>query len=255
MKKLFLFAAVLLSACGTTTISTTGPATPSVPNSSSIPAIPTQPAQPAYQGGGIGPVIVKNMNQGLGPVNIAESNFFFAGDFQIIDNQALFYDCMAGANIPLVTDKGVYNQLAEKYRAMAGTSGEVVRARIHGYFVDRPTSDYPRQLVVTYVNELSQGSICDRTKQLPGTWVAQLIGMEKGTVTLKLDNKFDFTATIAASSGTQNISGGWRMTSPQEVSLFYTTITPLMGNSVSFNPNNMTLFVPTQRGTLIFKKQ
>lgn len=248
MKKFAFFASLfLLAACGsTTTISTTSPTSPS-PSVSQNTGQPNQPVN-------FTPPIPKSVMDGIGPVNIAESNFYFAGDFQVADGMPLFYDCMAGANIPIATDKGVYQELLTRYNNMASTSGEVLRARIHGYFVNEPTVDYPKKLVVTYVNSLTKGTICDRQKQLPGVWTADLIGTEKGTVVLKLTNTFDFTYDITTASGTNTIRGSWMMTSGGEIGLFYLDITKLLGHSIAFNPNNMTLFMPTQTGTLIFKK-
>ncbi|MEG1587173.1 MAG: hypothetical protein RR346_09880 [Bacteroidales bacterium] len=196
-----------------------------------------------------------NNNMGIGPVIVSKSNFYFAGDFQIMNGTPLFYDCMAGANIPIATDKGIYQEVASRYNSLVTNQGDILRAQFRGYFVDEPTSDYPKKLVISYINDLAAGPICERQKELPGNWSASLIGSEKGSVTLSMTNTFDFTCEIVTNTGTEKISGSWMMTSGQEIVLFYTTVSRLMGHSIAFNPNNMTLFIPTQSGTLIFKKQ
>ncbi|MEG0993239.1 MAG: hypothetical protein RR212_06475 [Bacteroidales bacterium] len=244
MRKLIFISLIVLSACGSSAVMTTGSSTP----------MNQTPAQ-NQQSPNFTPPVPASTFQGIGPVNIAESNFYFAGDFQILDGMPLFYDCMAGANIPIATGKGVYKQLADQYKTKITNAGEILRAKIHGYFIDQPTTDYPKQLVVTYVNDLAKGTVCTRQKELPGTWNADLVGATKGTVALTLTNTFDFTAKITTATGTTTIKGSWMMTSPEEIGLFYTDMTTFLGHSASFNPNNMTMFVPTQTGTLILKKE
>lgn len=247
MKKLTLFASILaLAACGTTTNTTT-----------SVPATPLTPAEsvPPQRGMALIPTTPNVKVEYLGPANMEQSNFYFAGEFQIIDGKPLFYDCMAGANIPIATNQGDYKELLNHYKNAATSLNEILRAQLRGYFVPEATEDYPKKLVVTYVNSMTKGMPCSRQEQLPGTWTAELTGAQKGTVTLNLTNTFNFSCDITTDSGTNSITGSWMMTSSGEIGLFYSTITKHLGHSVAFNPKNMTLFVPTESGTLTFKKK
>ena len=247
MKNLVYLTSILLVACGSGATMTTSTPSP-------VPPTTTQTPYQIEQKANWTTPAPTNMNQGVGPVNLAESNFYFAGDFQIMESIPLFYDCMAGANIPIATDKGIYDQLATQYKNKITSAGEILKAQLHGYFINEATVDYPKKLVITYINDLSKGTICPRQKELPGTWTANLIGAQKGTVTLTLTNTFDFKCKITTDNGTEDVAGSWMMTSAQEIVLLFTTRTKYLGNNVAFNPNNMTLFIPTQTGTLIFKK-
>lgn len=249
MKKIAILSLLVLAACGSSASLPTG----SSSMGGSVPPTQQTPQQ-VIEHSNFTPSIPATAYQGPGPVNLAESNFYFEGDFQIMQGAPLFYDCMAGANIPIATDKGIYQQLADQYKTKATTTGEILKVKLHGYFIDQPTVDYPKQLVITYINDLAKGTICANQKSLPGTWNADLVGAEKGTVALTLTNTFGFMANITTAQGTTMVKGSWMMTSADEIVLIYTDMTTHLGHSVAFNPNNMTLFVPTQTGTLIFKK-
>lgn len=245
MKRLLYPALFLLAACGSGTMVQKTSQTVS-PNN-------LTPAQIEQKADWTTPI--PSINQGLGPVNMAASNFYYSGDFRIVENQPLFYDCLAGVDIPIATEKGAYQQLKNLYDKTTGTTQSVVRATFRGYLIDNPGNpSSPKQLVVAYVNDLTKNSSCNRQIQLSGKWSAPLIGMEKGRATLELYNNFTFKSIVNSSAGIKEIRGNWNMTSEHTIVLLYETNSINLGHDLSFNPQNMTLFMPTQKGTLILKK-
>ncbi|MEG1617254.1 MAG: hypothetical protein RR202_12465 [Bacteroidales bacterium] len=196
-----------------------------------------------------------NVGMGIGPVNIAASNFYFEGNLQIIDNMPTFYDCAAGVNLPIATDQGIYSEVSKQYGSAVTEPGGVMRGKFRGYLVDNPGAPYPKKLVITYiVGWQKDAAMCDQQKVLTGKWNAQLAAAYNGNIVLTLTNDFSFSATISSAKGNSEVKGSWMLTSDTDIVFFYTTINPYMGHSGSYNPKNMTMFVPTSSGTLILKK-
>lgn len=195
------------------------------------------------------------VNQGIGPVNIAASNFYFSGNMQIQNNTPIFYDCAVGANLPIATDKGAYQQVSQAYMKAAATPGAPVHMTFRGYLMDNPGNNSPQSVVITYLSGTSTDTgVCQDGKTLSGSWSASLIGRYQGKADLQLNKDFSFVYKVVSEGNTLEMKGGWMLTSATDVTFFFLEGNNFMGHTASFNPNNMSLFMPTSSGTLIFKK-
>lgn len=262
MKKLLLLglSVFLMAACSSTkqsayrtqwNASQTPQIQPSAPETGAVPGMNP------YQNTGIGPAVIPNQNMGIGPVNIAASNFYFAGNFQLENGVPVFYDCLAGTNLPIATDQGVYADVLKRYREIAPT-GESVYVKMRGFTIpnpDKTSGAYPYKLVISYLNGMQTHRSCNPLQTLVGNWSASLVGAHPGTAYLYIGNDFSFNLEVKTNSQNYKLNGSWNLTGAEELYFFYKEEMKYMGHESTINPNTMTIFLPTPSGTLILKKE
>jgi hypothetical protein len=201
------------------------------------------------------PGIPRPSLDGIGPVSMARSNFFFGGVLSVGQSgEPQLYDCMAGTTIPIATGRGLGDDLVKQYDALTKQANQPVYAKLQGYLINEPTDAYPKKLYVSYIGGLDAGtSACASTEALPGRWTA-LLADRQGSIELNITPTFDFTCTINLGKELTTVAGSWMMTSVSQIEFFYLADSDYLGHNVAFNPQQQTLFVTTARGVLTFKR-
>jgi hypothetical protein len=201
------------------------------------------------------PDMLRPSLDGIGPVSMARSNFYFGGILTIGQSSELrLYDCMAGTTIPIAIGRGLSDELVMQYNALTKEAAQPVYANLQGYLINEPTDAYPKKLYVSYIEGLNTDtSVCASTETLPGRWTTTLAN-NQGSIELNITPTFDFTCTINLGKEPTKVAGSWMMTSADQIEFFYLTDSDYLGHNVAFNPQQQTLFVTTAHGVLTFKR-
>ena len=184
-----------------------------------------------------------------GAINLSASNFYFSGNLTIASGEPQLLVCLTDAPLSIDTQQGIYEELQKEYSKLtAGKTESVqVQAQLRGYLQNG-------KLTVSYINSLTKGNACTNKAVLCGNWVAKMPGNHNINATMKINSDFTFSAILSGEVN-QVITGQWLMTSNAEIALLYTVQSDAFGHHLSFNPQSMKIFIPTNDGTYLFTKQ
>ena len=173
--------------------------------------------------------------EGIGPVDVAKSNFFYAGDL-IINNQTSTLEvCATGKKVNLVNYLGAFDQL-QKYYIKVYPSSKKVFAMVRGYILPKPADkQVPDSLVVTHLIDMKADIICAPNNNLVGTYNGSYTTKQGKTVDIILtmgnENQFIFVVKGDKSESIiSQIGGEWQLLDINKLMISY------MSESVYLSP-------------------
>ena len=203
------------------------------------------------------PSPVRQPNLGIGPVLPQESNFYFGGTFSVKDSIPLFIDCSTGKEIPVSTVKGDFLNILKKYYQLVGTSGQPVFIQARGFLIynEIPDDTHPYRLVMTYLNDMQQNVNCESNDKVSGEWECSVNCFTDTKVALKLYDNYTFEYFTDSKDIKTKTRGTWQMSSNDRIFLNYMKFNPYLGHVVSYNDQEGTMLLMTEKGSMIFKKK
>ena len=173
--------------------------------------------------------------ESIGPVDVAKSNFFYAGDL-IINNQTSTLEvCATGQKVTLVNYLGDFEKLHQYYIKIYPSSKKVF-AMIRGYMLPKPAEkQVPDSLVVTHLIDMKADIICAPNNNLVGSYNGSYTTKQGKTVDLILSmgnqNQFIFVVKGAkAESIISQIGGKWQLLDINKLMISY------MSESIYLSP-------------------
>lgn len=172
------------------------------------------------------PPIEMPQPEGIGPVDIDKSNFFYAGDL-IINNITSTLDvCATGKKVIVVNYLGAFDQL-HKYYIKVYPSSKKVFAMVRGYMLSKPTDmQVPDSLVVTHLIDMKADIICAPNNNLVGTYNGSYTTKQGKSMNLILTlgnkNQLLFVVKGATSDSMIEQTGGeWQLLDMNKLMISY----------------------------------
>ncbi|MDO5571038.1 MAG: hypothetical protein Q4F97_06180 [Bacteroidales bacterium] len=193
-----------------------------------------------------------NNVMGPGPVILNQSNFFYAGNMTMVNDEALINLCQMGVTLPLAKDKGIYSEVSSQYQKL---NSDMAGFAFRGYFVENKNpqiGSYPYKIVVAYIISMVPKSICEGITPITGTYKAANIPGTDQSAVLTLNPDYSFLLDL---NNNVKLKGSFNFKDANELLFFYTAPTSDMGYNGSLNPAKGTLMIPTNSGTVIYTKQ
>ena len=182
---------------------------------------------------------------GIGPVNIAASNFYFDGTLILNNGNLSLNNCQTGTVIPFAKNKGIYNDLFSIYQSNYNKNTFV---RIRGFIpAQTQGSDlmiFPTHLVGHVESE------CNSSADITGIWVSDSLGNRADGISIQFNKDFTFVFKTKLPENNKVISGEWLFTSPTSIFLSYLEVTDILNHNATFNIASDKIFIPTDKGKI-----
>ena len=124
---------------------------------------------------------------GLGPVNIAASNFLYKGELKEVNGKLNLLDCFTGRLIPINNKSGIYSDLFSKFQTSYSQPVYVV---IRGFINQNKKSQ--TTLTATYLNNSYEGQ-CNDSDLITGNWISDSMSTSPEGISLTINDYFSFT--------------------------------------------------------------
>ena len=175
---------------------------------------------------------------GVGPVNIAASNFYFKGELKKNGGDLSLYNCYTGQEIPLAKDQGIYNELNNLTNPNIAIRGFIKKVNNQNIL----TATY-------YLGEQQTG--CLTSENMVGKW--KCTGIDKLTLVINPDYTFALNLDKPHDKSI-DIKGEWLLTSPTAIFFSYYIISPYFNHNGIFHQDRGYITVHTVDGDIIFEK-
>lgn len=178
-----------------------------------------------------------------GPVNIAESNFYFCGEVSSDANGSYFTDCATGAKLT-IAKTGDYDDVAKEYTQMQPKGEKPVLGEFRGYFA--PNDKGGQQFVISDITGWRQDETCTTQKNITGTYICMVPSKEKATeeMTLTVGKDYQFsviTLDLKDKKQTAKVDGSWNLIQADQVSLNYLAQDSTLSHTATINYSNNTI--------------
>ncbi|MGL6179747.1 MAG: hypothetical protein ACRC13_11200 [Tannerellaceae bacterium] len=186
-----------------------------------------------------------------GPVNIAESNFYFCGEVSSDANGSYFTDCATGVKLT-IAKAGDYDDVAKEYTQMQPKGEKPVLGEFRGYFM--PNDKGVQQLVISDITGWRQDESCTTQKNITGTYICMLPSKEKATEEMKLTVGKDYqfsviTLDLKDRKQTSKVDGSWNLLQADQANLNYLIQDSTMSHFATINYSNNTISWTDNDGT------
>lgn len=190
-------------------------------------------------------------SEGIGPVDLAESNFFYAGELVINNNESSLKVCATGVKLPIVNSKGVFDALHQRYTEVFPASRSVF-VMIRGYQAPHPTdSNLPDSLVVTYLTDMQANVVCAPNSNILGTYTAQYTD-KYITLAIYPNYKYSFKTLDGNNRSVINeLKGNWELLGMNNLMISYITKEDMLAPNADINYADQTISWVTQNGQKI----
>jgi hypothetical protein len=191
-----------------------------------------------------------------GPVDVAKSNFFYAGDLIITKQTSTLQVCATGNKVTLVNDLGAYDKLHQYYTKVYPSSKSVF-AMVRGYMLPKSEGKQATDsLVVTDLIDMKADLICAPNNNLVGSYNGTYTTKqgEKVNIILSMskDNQFLFVVKGAKSdSMIEQVAGEWQLLSMNQLMISYMTESNYLSPQASINYKTQTITWSNSQGDSI----
>lgn len=186
---------------------------------------------------------------GIGPVNIAASNFFFKGELRQSAGSLSLFDCFTATTIPIDSKNGIYSELFSKYQSMYVSP---VFVELRGFISKNPSS--ANQLVASYLINMHESS-CQPNQIITGNWISNSMGTSPDGILVEINPDYTFNLKINLPEKNLNISGIWSMLSNYSIFFSYQQVTQYFSHTGTFSQENDVIIIPTDKGAITLKKR
>lgn len=186
-----------------------------------------------------------------GPVNIAESNFYFCGEVSSDANGSYFTDCATGTKLT-IAKAGDYDDVAKEYTQMQPKGEKPVLGEFRGYFA--PNNEGGQQFVISDITGWRQDETCTTQKNITGAYICMVPSKEKATeeMTLTVGKDYQFsviTLDLKDKKQTSKVDGSWNLLQADQVSLNYLAQDSTLSHTATINYSNNTISWTDNGGT------
>ena len=198
--------------------------------------------------------------ESIGPVDVAKSNFFYAGDLMINNQTATLEVCATGQKVTLVNYLGAFDQL-HKYYIKVYPSSKKVFAMVRGYMLPKAADKHvPDSLVVTHLIDMKADIICAPNNNLVGTYNGSYTTKQGKTVDLILtmgnENQFLFVVKGAKSDGLiSQIGGEWQLLDINKLMISYMSESVYLAPQATIDYKMQTISWSNNHGDSIILKK
>ncbi|MEG1749398.1 MAG: hypothetical protein RR249_06890 [Tannerellaceae bacterium] len=164
---------------------------------------------------------------------MADTSWYFNGDFVYFADAASLKDCATGTVLPIAM-KGDYKALEKAYLAMNPDEKESINCELKGYLIDKPANEegLEKQLVVTSLIGFDRTVGCSETFLTQNVYAAYITPDAKPEqkTSLTLDANYTFqssTYQLSPIELTDQANGTWHRTADEKIIL-------LVGDSILY---------------------
>ena len=185
-----------------------------------------------------------SVKQGIGPVNMALSNFYYSGEVSMKDFNPYFFSCASGQTLPIARE-AAFQSLINRYANLNPTETQPMFATLRGY--TRMGENGP-ELVVTYITSLSIDERCEMSANVTGTYVGFIPNaanpMYQIGITLNASGQLIAVVFVGNTNHVQErIVGTWNLISNSTISLSYLTPSTYIAHTVTIGSEPNTLIM------------
>ena len=186
---------------------------------------------------------------GLGPVNVAASNFFFKGELKEQNGKLSLYDCFTSQIIPINNKSAIYTDLFSKFQSLYSAP---VFVDMRGFLTTNKKSQ--TTLTATYLNNIYEAE-CNPSQNITGRWISDSMGTSPEGISLTVNSDYTFNLKFTLPNHQSSINGEWQMISNNSIFFSYQELNQYFSHNGTFSEDNNTLVISTDSGAITLKRR